>query len=261
MATTERYRMEELSWDEYTRRLEAGAILFLPCGALEQHGYHLPLGTDVTIPLFLALRLAEQVNGIVAPPLTYGYKSQPLSGGGQHFPGTTSLDGQTLTWLTRDVLKEFMRHGATRIVLLQGHMENTFFLIEGIDLARREYAGYNGKILLIEWWELLSSQTLDQVFDQDFPGWELEHAALVETALMMYFRPDLVQAEKITAEKVEHPLPYHLFPYPPDMVTPSGSLSPAHRATREKGEAMVEEIVTAALAILRKEFGEGASLF
>ncbi|RMF86716.1 MAG: creatininase [Nitrospinota bacterium] len=248
--------MEELSWDEYKRRIEAGAILFLPCGALEQHGYHLPLGTDVTIPLCLALRLAPQVNGIVAPPLSYGYKSQPLSGGGQHFPGTTSLDGQTLTWLTRDVLKEFMRHGATRIVLLQGHMENTFFLIEGIDLARRESAAYTGKILLIEWWQLLSSPTLDQVFDQNFPGWELEHAALVETALMMYFRPELVQTEKITAEKVEHPLPYHLFPYPPDMVTPSGSLSPAHRASREKGEALVEEIVAAALAILQREFGE-----
>jgi creatinine amidohydrolase len=247
--------MEELTWDEYRDRIEAGAVVFLPCGSLEQHGYHLPLGTDVQIPLQLSLRLAPESNGVVAPPLAYGYKSQPQSGGGQHFPGTVSLDGQTLTLLTRDVLRELIRHGAKRIVLMQGHMENTFFLIEGIDLARRESTAEEVKILLIEWWELLSQPTLDQVFDHQFPGWALEHAALVETALMQYLLPALVHREKITTDQVERVLPYRLFPYTLDMVTPSGSLSPAYKATKEKGEALVAEISTKALQILKREFG------
>ncbi|WP_312764802.1 creatininase family protein, partial [Stutzerimonas balearica] len=41
--------MDQLSWVDYERRVRDGAVLFLPCGATEQHGPHLPLGTDALL--------------------------------------------------------------------------------------------------------------------------------------------------------------------------------------------------------------------
>lgn len=58
------------------------------------------------------------------PTLSYGYKPQPRSGGGQTFTGTLSLDGATLTSLIEDVRRELARHAVTRLVVLDGHLEN-----------------------------------------------------------------------------------------------------------------------------------------
>src|SRR5436190_2336222 len=100
-------RMAGLSWQDYARRIaEEQPVLFLPVGAIEQHGQHLPMDCDVVIPDALAVRAAERIGGLVAPPIVYGYKSQPRIGGGNHFPGTTSLDGETVIRLARDLIRE-----------------------------------------------------------------------------------------------------------------------------------------------------------
>ena len=60
--------MQHLSWVDYRQRiLGDGAIVLLPCGALEQHGPHLPLGTDALLSSAVALDVARQLGGIVAP--------------------------------------------------------------------------------------------------------------------------------------------------------------------------------------------------
>ena len=80
----------EMPWTQYDERVRRGnAIVLLPVGALEQHGPHLPMNCDVVIPASIAERVARRLGGLVAPPVAYGYKSQPKSGGGNHFPGTS----------------------------------------------------------------------------------------------------------------------------------------------------------------------------
>ena len=131
--------MNRMDWTNYEQRVRGdGAVVFLPCGATEQHGPHLPLGTDHILAHEVAAGVARRVGGIVAPALSYGYKSQVKCGGGQHFCGTTSLDAATLIGNVRDTIREFARHGARAVVLCNGHYENTWFLIEGIELAMRE---------------------------------------------------------------------------------------------------------------------------
>ena len=46
--------MDQISWVEYQQRVEQGAVVFLPCGATEQHGPHLPLGTDALLSTALS---------------------------------------------------------------------------------------------------------------------------------------------------------------------------------------------------------------
>ncbi|HEX6010535.1 MAG TPA: creatininase family protein [Geminicoccaceae bacterium] len=63
------------------------------------------ISVDVVLPTAVSERVARRVGGLVAPTLPYGYKSQPRFGGGETFPGTTSLDANTFSLLVRDVIR------------------------------------------------------------------------------------------------------------------------------------------------------------
>ncbi len=187
--------MAEVSWPEWQERIAAGAPVFLPVGSTEQHGPHLPLSCDVIIPTAVCERVAKATGGLVAPTLAYGYKSQPRSGGGEAFPGTTSLDASTLVLVLRDVIRNLGVHGVRKLVVVNGHFENSWPIVEGIDLATRELRrdGIDDFIALkIEYSDFVHRSTLDRLFPNGFPGTELEHASLIETSLMLLLRPDLV---------------------------------------------------------------------
>src|SRR3546814_13268863 len=98
---------------------------------MEQHGHHMPMHVDGLLPVEFARRVVGEVGALVAPPFTYGYQSHQKSGGGNHLPGTTSLDGATLVEALRDVTKEFARHGVRRILPVHGHFTNPWFMAEG----------------------------------------------------------------------------------------------------------------------------------
>ena len=247
-------RMDHLTWPEFHERLNQ-AVFILPLGATEQHGYHMPLGVDVFLPFHLALRVADAFPAIVAPALAYGYKSQPKSGGGGLFPGTTSLDGATLTASIRDFVRELSRQGQHSIVILNGHMENSLFASEGVDLALREMPGHQSKVVSINWWEHVEDDVLDRLFPEGFPGWEAEHAGLTETAMMMHFLPDLVLSDRVEDNEERKPVPqYAIAPEPPGLVPASGVLHQAHGASSEKGAALADYLVSEITRILRTEF-------
>jgi creatinine amidohydrolase len=249
--------MNEMSWTGYRDRiLHDHAPLFLPVGALEQHGPHLPLGTDAMLSSAVAAATATMVGGIVAPALAYGYKSQPKCGGGQHFCGTTSLDAATLIGQVRDAVREFVRHGVRRLVVVNGHFENQWFLIEGIDLAMREGGLAAGlEVMRLEYWDFCTEQTLASIFPAGFPGFALEHAAVIETSLMLHFHPGLVNLEAIPDDPPAEFPPYDIYPTRPDWVPPSGVLSSALGATAAKGERIALEVVERMAAAVRREFG------
>ncbi|MBC7970820.1 MAG: creatininase [Verrucomicrobia bacterium] len=251
--------MSSLSWVAYQERLQDGElVLLLPCGALEQHGPHLPLGTDALLSDAIAQAVAAKVNGLVAPTLSYGYKSQPKSGGGQHFPGTTSLDGQSLSQITRDVIREFARHGVKNLVVVDGHYENQWFLTEGIDLAMRELGAANPlRIMRLEYWDFCTEETLHHVFPEGFPGFALEHAAVIETSLMLHYFPQLVHLDVIPDEKSADFPPYDLYPACTHWVPPSGVLSSAKGASAENGALMAEQITASIAKAITYEFSKG----
>ncbi len=246
--------MAELSWPEYARALTDNPVIFVPCGALEQHGPHLPLGVDALLSTRLAVEVAGRVGGLVAPALSYGYKSMPKSGGGPHFPGTTNLDGATLSGLVRDVIRELARHGARRLCLLDGHYENQWFLTEGIDLALREVGAAGVRVMRFEYWDFVSDDTLARVFPDGFPGVALEHAAVMETSLMLHWYPAMVRQDLIPDNPAADFPPYDIFPAHRDWVPQSGALTSAKAATADKGRIMAEQYVDSIVAAVRHEF-------
>lgn len=251
--------MSQLAWPDYEARVRREQpVVFLPVGALEQHGPHLPLGTDALLATAVAADVAAMVDGLVAPTLSYGYKSQPKCGGGQHFCGTTSVDAATLIGSVRDAVREFARHGVTRLVFVNGHYENQWFLIEGIDLGLREL-GPQAKlqVMRLEYWDFLTEQTLAAVFPEGFPGFALEHAAVIETSLMLHYHPTLVRQDLIPDDPPADFPPYDVYPTRRHWVPLSGVLSSARGATAGKGQRMAAEVVRRMAQAVREEFGVG----
>lgn len=191
---------------------------------------------------------------MVLPPIVYGYKSQ---GGGQLFPGTTSLDGTTLINLTLDILRETYRHGGRRFLVLNGHYENVAFVTEAVYVFLREADG--ARVVILSWWDQVSDAMLDELFaEAGFPGWEMEHAALTETALMQYFAPELVREDRIIDDRSERMPRYSVFPPPDDTIPKSGVLYKATYASREKGEKLAKHLVDTIVEIAREELGSGS---
>jgi creatinine amidohydrolase len=250
--------MSEMSWMEYRERVVTeGAVVLLPVGALEQHGPHLPLGTDVILATEMARRVAERVGGVVAPALSYGYKSQPRTGGGNHFCGTTSLDGGTLTATVRDLVRELARHGARQIAVIDGHYENQMFLTEGIDLAIRDAGAESPgglRVLKMRYCETIRPETLARIYPQGFPGLDLEHAGVLETALMLHLFPDRVDMGQVPNDPPAAPPPFDVYPTDTSWIPPTGVLSPAKAATAEIGRLLTDECVELVVRALEAAF-------
>ncbi len=246
---------EFMSWPKYRQRIKEGAVVFLPVGAHEQHGPHLPMATDAIFAQSMAERVAERLNGIVIPVVRFGYKSQARSGGGQTFTGTISLDGETLTRTVLDILRELGRHGVTQCVIVNGHFENQWFLTEAIELAQREfsYSHVAMKVIRTEYWDFTPQQVYDEIFPGKFPGVDLEHAALIETSMMLYLHPELVQQDKIPNDKLAEFPAYDAYPQDGRYVPPTGVLAPAGSASAEKGKLLVEKTVNAMAQALANE--------
>src|SRR3990172_7644113 len=103
-----------MSWLQVRDAIERGMTVILPVGAIEQHGPNLPIDTDAYLATVLALAGAQNRPVVVAPPIVYGCRSRPQSGGGELFPGTLSLDGTTFIQMVSEVLGALLRHGFRR---------------------------------------------------------------------------------------------------------------------------------------------------
>jgi len=251
--------LAEISSDEFARRVQGNPVVFLPVGATEQHGPHMGLGVDVILPSAVCERVALEVKGLVAPAIPYGYKSQARSGGGEAFPGTISLDMNTLTLVVGDVLRSLGRHGVKRIVVAVGHFENLWPSIEGIDLALRELRRdgiADVTIMRLEYWNFVRKETLDQLFPSGFPGTEFEHASLLETSLMLQVRPELVDMTKVPTDGPARFPAYDRYPDASGYVPPSGVLAHAEMSSAEKGDLLMRDHVEMIVKAIREAFSE-----
>jgi len=238
-------------------RAEGGKrLLVLPVGTVEQHGPHLPLTVDLEIPTRLALRLAEEVQGIVAPAIPYGARSLPQSGGAPTLAGTIFVRGSVLTEYVRDVIAGYVSSGFRSIVILNGHYENEPFVFEALELCRREGQLEGARVVALSWWSLVSDQLLRKLFGDGFPGWHAEHASACETSLMLHLRGDLVGETRL-----DNPTPpragIYLYPVDPAKLSNRGVLGSSSPASAEAGRALFEEMCSNLAAVVREQMQPG----
>lgn len=250
--------LADLTWPEVDAAAQRGAAVILPVGATEQHGYHLPLCTDATLAERLALEVAAALDVLVAPPVAYGYRSRPLSGGGEGFPGTVSLSARSLMALVEDVLTGLAASGFRRLVVLNWHYENSNFVYEAAWLAQQRVGAPDLRVMVVEAaFSELSSGVMDLLFGDEFPGWDVEHAAVLETSLMLHLRPDLVLFDRAVDDEAERHPAYDVVPAPAAFVPRSGTLWKATRASADKGGLAWPEIANRVTRAVGDELGLG----
>jgi mycofactocin precursor peptide peptidase len=127
-------RLAALSSPAVAQAVAAGVTtVILPLGATEQHGPHLPLGTDTHRAEALAERLAERLPVLVAPVIPVGCSDE--HGG---FAGLLSLDAETLAAVIVDCARRMVEWGVRRLVVLSAHGGNGRALALAEERLRRE---------------------------------------------------------------------------------------------------------------------------
>jgi creatinine amidohydrolase len=253
-------RLERMTWPEVRTEIEAGTPIVLPVGAIEQHGPHLPLGTDGFIPEHIAAAVADLRRLIVAPPLFYGAYSRPRSGGGRHFPGSVGLPGRVLEQVVRHLVEDWLRQGFRKVVVLNGHFENAWTLLEGVEQAIEAYRD-TSKVLLVNWWDQVDADDVRRIFGDTFPGWATEHASITETSMLEAFAPDLVRTEHKADGGAKRLVSYDIFPPPEDILWPNGIGYSAVSANAATGKELTTLLTERLTAILDTEFRDNAHLF
>ncbi len=160
--------------------------VLLPIGSLEEHGPHLPLGTDTFHALEVARRAARQCPVVVAPPLFYG-----MCRSTREHPGTVSISGDALRALLLSVGREFCRQGWHNLVFISGHAGGTHIsaILETAERLLAELPEI--RVAVVNLLELLREVLGDRPDLVKTRG--DSHAGEVETAIMMAAYPDLVR--------------------------------------------------------------------
>lgn len=249
-AATE-YRYEKLTWPEINDAIEMGKVCVLPCGAVEQHGPHLPLDVDLICPGGIAHGTGKQIvdKMLVLPTVAYGYTGHVMD-----FPGTINNDFEHFMHHVLDITKSLAYHGFKKIVLLNGHGSN----MPNLDLvARRTNLETDAECVLSGWWQFL---TVDKEFlpswrESKFPG-GCAHAGELETSLYLYLAEEDVRKDKIKSDVIsfnEEESPFNwvdLFGAGPatniswtSSYSETGVLGDAEKGTVEKGKRVYEEAV------------------
>ena len=181
---------------EQLRAAAVEAIAVVPLAATEQHGPHLPTGTDYFTVEWIASEAARiasaHVPVVVTPALPFGSSDHHFV-----FGGTISLSTETYYRVLRDVVGSLVKDGFSRIFLVNGHGGNH----ELAQLAARDVALTHpvrvaaGSYWAIAWQALVEAGAH---LGRRLPG----HAGDFETSLMMSLRPELVPADRPAREGV-----------------------------------------------------------
>jgi creatinine amidohydrolase len=249
-------RLSELSTLAISRAVERGAAIALVVGSMEQHGPHLPLGTDLLIPVALAELLSQNLDLVMAPPIPYGCRSMPQVGAGEFFPGTLSIDGGILGRFIESVISQLVATGFRKILLFSWHWENMRVVWESGMRAFEAYEGEGLKLVVQDNpGRLITPDTIAAVFGADFAGWELEHASIAETSLMQWLYPELVQSELIMDDMPREVVPYDVIPAVRARAPRSGVFGPATRASATSGELLARDLSEGLSGIVQRELG------
>ncbi|CAN5662297.1 creatininase family protein [soil metagenome] len=180
-----RILFHELTREELNARA-AGSIVLLPTGATEQHGPHLPTGTDSYavehIVRSAASRVAGHVPVLVTPTMPFGCSPHHLS-----FGGTMSISSQTYYAVVGDLVESLIIDGFTRVLVINGHGGNH----ELIQLVVRDLAlKHQVNLGAASYWQM----SMEELLQTGSPalGRTPGHAGNFETSLIMALQPDLV---------------------------------------------------------------------
>ena len=256
------FYMEKMTVREMQQAMEQTKTVIIPTGVVEQHGFHLPLSTDILNSVMPTVMAGDKLNAIVAPSVNYCFSGGELL-------GTVNVSPNTFGLYISEIVSEFVRMGMENIIILLGHAgtDNINALRNSLQMLLRRNKEVAEKITLslVEAWKLSPTW---------LSGFELEpehdfHAGMMETALMMYWAPENVRDEIVMDEdyyarmmrtdqdwfeKRTSPIdtPYIIETVGQRDEIKVGVMGLPERATKELGKKICDEIVDNLVAYVNK---------
>lgn len=236
MALPTRYFID-LTQPEIAAQLERNPLIILPAGSVEQHGAHLPTGTDIYAANVVSHAVALHMDGLVLP-------GGPLGVTPMHMPfeGTLSLSPATYMGLVRDTCVSAASHGARRLLVINWHEGNSASLSLTVEALHREH----GLSVVI----CHACYVAAELYGPDCGG--LTHGGEIEALAVLAYRPDLVHLDRVERSS-DHDHGHHMDklrrtptfqPILTDIrsIAPSGWYGTPENATVSKGEQMIVDI-------------------
>lgn len=164
----EGFLLERMTWRQAQAAFKRTSFVVVPIGSTEQHGPHLPLGTDFLVAHELARRVGARANVIVTPTLAVGYAQYHAV-----FHGTLSLTEETLMRVLIEICDNLLRYGTTHILFVDGHGGNLTALRRCGEWLRERCV----PSAIACWWEMTHVVN---------PAWlALGHADYIETSMIL----------------------------------------------------------------------------
>lgn len=230
MKGTTSLALDELSWTDAAAFFARNPRLIMPVGALEQHGPHLPLGSNVLIARRVAVDLSAEFGVLRAPTMYYGVNVSSE----REYAGTATLRQKTLHRALNELLASWEEQGVREFILITAHRHEPH-----LDALATLITGA-ARVRVVSLWDVDIHDLLERQ-----PGHL--HAGEAETSVMLFLYPDLVRMNRardfILAPDQFDRFIHDRLPKPP--VGGAGVVGSPTAATAEKGERIYRRLLGA----------------
>lgn len=242
------YELKQIIADE-------NPIVIVTVGATEQHGTHLTVDTDTDIGYQVARKVAEAspVRTLVVPPVWAGFSPHHMD-----FTGTITLRQSTLFAVVYDIIECLIKHGVTRILLMNSHGGNISLLKTVVDEIG---VNYGVSPIYVTYWNLIS-EAVKEIRESEIGG--MSHACELETSLKLLFSPDDVRMDKIEDVMLESNAFFGNDMFSPNKFgqykpfkdwTPLGQIGAPSLASADKGQLLLDAIVKSFTELIELQWG------
>ena len=229
---------KDITKNEFAKAIKDDPVVVLPIGSMEEHGNHLPLGSDTFEIDFVIERLSKKLKLFVLPMLNYGNCCSTYN-----FPGTISISFDALRSIVYDILSECARHGAKKVLVISGHAGANHML--ALKMAAEHVAKKHPEMRFM----VMSDYDLVPEFKGgNIPKWD-GHAGKAETSRMLNIRPDI---SKKGARATQPKRKKYVVVANPESMFPSGIAGDPRKASPELGKR-IDNFVLRRLIKLLKE--------
>jgi len=230
----------DLTQPEIAAQLKRNPLVLLPTGSIEQHGPHLPTGTDTLAATVIAHAVAERMDGLVLP-------STPLGVTPMHMPfeGTITLTPDTYMRVLTETCVSTAKHGAKYLVILNWHEGNIPSLAMTAEALHREHGM---TVLTVQ-----ACYVAEELYGHSCNG--LTHGGEIEALAVLAHRPDLVHLDRIDyssdhshghkMDKLRRTRAYQPVLTDIRSIAPTGWFGSPQHATADKGHRMLTDIADA----------------
>ncbi len=243
-------RFDELTNPEIVAALSERPLVLVPCGSTEQHGAHLPTGTDYFASLAVCDLVADTIGGLVLGGMQFGIT--PIHMG---FAGTVTVSAATFEQIHLDVAASLAAHGVKEIAYVNWHEGNIGSLTTVASRVTQEL-GLN--VVVAQ-----ACYVAEELYGEEMAG--LTHGGAIEAGAVMGWRPELVRYDQLdpaedspgerSADHARRTRSFQTILRDIREISSSGWYGSAERVSEEKGAELLTSVADVVARELQERFG------